>query len=293
MEVCKICNKQMKAITWKHLKYKHNMTILKYDETYGYQRHGVAVTTPEIAKKTSKTKKAKKYIPWNKGLTKETNASIMKYSLSRMGENNPVHKIKDKELWKKHIVENSQKTYESMRGKTYEERFGKEKASSLKRELSIQYKIRTKNRPLHHTPHSEETKNKLREITARRISRIKDKISKPQQKLFNALKDSALNSLDLMLEYQVGFYCIDIAIPSLKICIETDGDFWHCNEAKGFFEKFAVQKRNKINEKRKTTYLLNKNWNIIRIWESDINENIETAIEKVITFVKEKQCKTI
>jgi hypothetical protein len=40
---------------------------------------------------------------WNKGLTKDTNQSLMRVSIDRMGEKNPVHKIKDIDTWHKNV----------------------------------------------------------------------------------------------------------------------------------------------------------------------------------------------
>lgn len=45
----------------------------------------------------------KGHIPWNKGLTKETNSSLKKISENRMGDKNPIHKVLNdpvlKEKW--------------------------------------------------------------------------------------------------------------------------------------------------------------------------------------------------
>jgi hypothetical protein len=44
--------------------------------------------------------------PWNKNLTKEQHPSIMKYSLSRMGKNNPIHTLSLEDI-KSHLWQNT------------------------------------------------------------------------------------------------------------------------------------------------------------------------------------------
>lgn len=58
METCKICNQQLKALTWKHLRFKHNISIQEYDEKFGYQIHGIAPKlSQEQIEKINKKKK--------------------------------------------------------------------------------------------------------------------------------------------------------------------------------------------------------------------------------------------
>jgi very-short-patch-repair endonuclease len=82
---------------------------------------------------------------------------------------------------------------------------------------------------------------------------------------------------------------LDIAVPSLKICIEVDGDFWHVNEEKGYIVEYECQKRNKRIEKSKTTFLANKGWKVLRIWVSDLESDFDLAIQRVKNFIKENQ----
>ena len=97
MQKCMICNQEFKVISWKHLNYKHKITIEEYDKKFGKINHSITVQTKESVEKANKTKKERGVKPWNYGLTKETNLSLLKISIDRTGKNNPYFKIKDKD----------------------------------------------------------------------------------------------------------------------------------------------------------------------------------------------------
>lgn len=285
MVSCAICQAELRAITWKHLKYKHGMTVKEYDVLYPGQPHGVTGNTPESVAKASATRAANPIVPWNKGLTKETHASIRRYAESRMGAANPVHKIADREAWIAAVREGNAEHYTQRRGKTLEEVYGAEHATTIKASLSRGAKKRT----IHgHTgrKHTQDTKNRLREITANRIAKQRCFVSKPQRALFDAL--SAREPDKWALEHVVGFYSIDIADQDRKIAIEVDGDFWHCNTDIGYAPLFECQKRNLANDKSKTSYLVGRGWKLIRVWTSDIDADINKTVTRITGLLNDK-----
>jgi len=78
----------------------------------------------------------------------------------------------------------------------------------------------------------------------------------------------------------------DFQIPSKKILIEIDGDYWHCNPKKypnGPINR--VQKRNILNDSIKDRVAIAYGYQLIRIWEDDINnntKNVTKSLKKVI-----------
>ena len=281
-----ICNQEFKVISWKHLTYKHKISIEEYDKKFGKINHSTTVQTKESVEKANKTKKEKGLKPWNYGLTKDNHPSLLKISKERIGKNNPFFKIKDKNLWISNIKKSLQPYNKKRKNKTLEEYHGEEKAKIWKKNLSNS----AKKRKIHgHAGkfHTDETKEILRAKTTKRISLNKNKVSAPQLKLYNRLKESKIYKFEL--EYFCKFYALDIAIPSLKLCIEIDGDFWHVNENKGFKVKYECQKRNKRIEKSKTTYLTKNGWKILRIWVSDIESDFETVIKNIEVFIEKEK----
>ena len=83
------------------------------------------------------------------------------------------------------------------KGKTYEEIMGKEKAKQRKKELKRSGALGQSLTP---------------------------RISAPQLKLFKMVKEKYPTAI---LEYPILDYCLDIAVPELKLCFEYDGSYWH------------------------------------------------------------------
>ncbi len=84
------------------------------------------------------------------------------------------------------------------------------------------------------------------------------------------------------------FVC-DFAIPSFKIIIECDGDYWHANPK--IYKKnnlTETQKRNIQRDKFKDKYLLKKGWIVLRFFESKITKDPKKCINKIEKFIKLK-----
>lgn len=73
------------------------------------------------------------------------------------------------------------------------------------------------------------------------------RISFPQKILFNIIKEKYS---DAELEYRIGYRFADIAIPSLNLDIEYDGQYWH---------------KNKLKDSERDNELLNLEWKTIRV----------------------------
>lgn len=83
----------------------------------------------------------------------------------------------------------------------------------------------------------------------------------------------------------------DIAIQKYHIVIFIDSCFWHKCPIHGslpknnqeFWEKKLA--RNKQRDIEVTRYYLDKNWNLLRIWEHEISREFVAALDKVIQFI--------
>lgn len=270
---CEYCNKEIKY------------TLNKLENFLIFQILGVEVEKKcfsFLKKWCSFDCSSKSFVSWNKGKTKWDDERLMKISQDRMGENNPMFSILNDENKKKQWLENVHASgiYERLskenKGKSLEDRFGKDVADKIK-ETNRQWCITGKPHSGH--KHSQETKNLLRVKAIELQVDLGNKISNPHKKLGEALKKIYQDKVEL--EYNAQYYAIDLAFPEKKLAIEVDGDFWHCNEEKGFYPKYDSQKRNIKNDKQKNTYLTNRGWNVIRVWTSDIEEDIEKVIQKV------------
>ena len=87
-----------------------------------------------------------------------------------------------------------------------------------------------------------------------------------------------------MSEYPYGPYSIDEADPFAKIALEIDGCYWHgCKTC-----DLIGDTRIKNIDKRKTSYLKNRGWIILRIKEHEIKKDPFVALE-MIRNIQEKR----
>lgn len=134
----------------------------------------------------------------------------------------------------------------------------------------------------------------LEHVSKKRSKEIVDKISKTQKQRWedgnigkrkyktSKLEITFRDILDLLdIKYETNFYAkdikafYDIYIPSKKLVIEVDGDFWHCNPTK--YKNGPTNKCQIINllrDKEKEQWLKDNGYKLLRFWESDINNNI-------------------
>lgn len=85
----------------------------------------------------------------------------------------------------------------------------------------------------------------------------------------------ALNTLRIAHEPQtkIGFNVVDTYVPSLRLVIEVQGDYWHCNPVKypaGPINE--IQRKRIASDKGLATYLRNHGYDLVVVWESDIRK---------------------
>lgn len=129
-----------------------------------------------------------------------------------------------------------------------------------------------------------------------KVKKIKTKPSKPQKrkhkeygtsKLEEKFAKEFLDKLGVKYVYQfkaesIGRY-FDFAIPSVRILIECDGDYYH---SYGLVreEMSPMQKKNARVDEQKNLWAASHGFVLIRIWEHDINKNPS----EVMKLLKEK-----
>ena len=91
----------------------------------------------------------------------------------------------------------------------------------------------------------------------------------------------------------------DIAIKKYKLVVFLDSCFWHGCEKHCRYPKTnknywssKIQK-NRERDQKITNYYVEKRWNILRIWEHDLNRNFIDTIEKIKDFMFQEMKKNI
>jgi len=82
--------------------------------------------------------------------------------------------------------------------------------------------------------------------------------------------EEILKTLNVNYETQkiIGHFIVDFYLSDYNLIIEADGDYWH-NLKKGIDQ-----------DKRKNTYFKNHGYNLLRLWEHEINQGVELVIEE-------------
>ena len=152
---------------------------------------------------------------------------------------------------------------------------GKPKTEESKRKLSISQKQRYKN-----NPQLKVNQSKYKLEWMRNNSKVKT--SKLEIKFMDILNNIGyIKDVDYIHNHLVSniktFF--DFYLPSKKIIIEVDGDFYHCNPNTKYSKpEYEIQKKNISNDNRKNTWCENHNITLLRYWEKDINERPEWII---------------
>lgn len=104
---------------------------------------------------------------------------------------------------------------------------------------------------------------------------IKSKNSKAELAAFKYLRQ---NKVYFQKHYKRALGTPDIALPRKKRAVFIDGDFWHGRSFKTLVEKRGENdywtkkiRRNIERDEEVRTALVNANWKILVVWESDIN----------------------
>lgn len=86
----------------------------------------------------------------------------------------------------------------------------------------------------------------------------------------------------------------DIAIPSKKIAVFIDGDFWHGRRFSSWKHRIPKEYwRHKIEtniarDKKRRIALRHKGWKVMKIWGGDIIKRRDSSCLKIAGFLKNK-----
>jgi G:T-mismatch repair DNA endonuclease (very short patch repair protein) len=126
--------------------------------------------------------------------------------------------------------------------------------------------------------HSEETIKKMKEKRALQIVPVKD--TKIEVKIQDFLKKLGIEFLTHQYINIKHAYQCDIFIPTMKMIIECDGDYWHGNPLK-YPQPNQMQIEQIEEDVIRTKELLKNRYKVLRIWEQEINQmNIKDFIKK-------------
>lgn len=91
----------------------------------------------------------------------------------------------------------------------------------------------------------------------------------------------------------------DLVFVSLRIAVFVDGCFWHGCPVHGSIPKTntdfwrAKIERNRERDKSVSQQLAARGWDVIRVWEHEIAQDLECLVERLLHYVKSSQTESL
>ena len=98
--------------------------------------------------------------------------------------------------------------------------------------------------------------------------RLRKEQTKHERKLWRFLRARQLGNFKFRRQYVIGSYIADFCCPEKKVVIELDGG--------GHGEDLQKER-----DGRRDEFLAQEGWKVMRIWNSNIDENLEGVMESV------------
>lgn len=123
------------------------------------------------------------------------------------------------------------------------------------------------------------------------MSKIRSQNTKAENLVFRELRK---RKVYFQKHYRKAIGNPDIALPSKRKAVFIDGDFWHGYQFIKLKQRLprkywlAKIERNVKRDKSYRAKLKNKGWKILRIWEHELLEKPDKAIDKIVAFLSEK-----
>ena len=121
------------------------------------------------------------------------------------------------------------------------------------------------------------------------MSRIRPKGTKPELKVFRFLRKEKIY---FQKHYKRVPGSPDVAVPSRKLAVFIDGDFWHGYQFEKWKDKLPkVYWQDKIaanirRDRRTFASLRKSGWRVLRVWEHELTEKKkEKAFKKIRDFL--------
>ncbi len=208
-------------------------------------------------------------IPWNKGLTKETDERVRRYGLARKGMPGW---MTGKTAWSKGLNKydhpSLMKIGEARKGHTP---WNKGKPGCYSEETLRKMSKNRMGQPAWNKgiPCREETKQKIREARLRQVIPTKDTS-------IEVAIQNELNQRGIIFEKHLpvcGVCQPDIVFTDRKIAIQCDGDYWHNLP-------YNVEK-----DRRQDKILRENGWQILRFWGSEIKADVFKCVNQIETVL--------
>lgn len=121
------------------------------------------------------------------------------------------------------------------------------------------------------------------------MSRIRSKNTLVEKAIFRSLR---ANKIHFTPHYSKLPGKPDAVFIRKKKVIFIDGDFWHgwnfTERESRLSEKWNIKIRSNIRRDKRTRSLLKRNgWSVLRIWEHEIEKDLNGSFQRIVSFINE------
>lgn len=125
------------------------------------------------------------------------------------------------------------------------------------------------------------------------MSRIKGKGTKPEQLMVAALRAEGFEFEQHVRDLPG---TPDIVFRDARVVVFVDGDFWHGWRFPLWEHKLSIKWREKIaatrrRDQRNFRTLRREGWVVLRIWEHQVENNIDRVVARVIRLLCSRACR--
>lgn len=130
-----------------------------------------------------------------------------------------------------------------------------------------------------------------KETRSKIMAAIRSTNTSPERAVFRELRKQ---NVYFQRHYKKALGTPDLAVPSRKIAVFIDGDFWHGFRYpawKGRLKKSFWRKKIERNRKRDKLYhgrLRKMGWKVLRVWEHQLKNDFRGTIDKIIFFLDQQ-----
>lgn len=177
------------------------------------------------------------------------------------GANNPVHSVSHLYTdpgYVEKITSGIRQHVIAKTGKSYEAVYGEEKAA--------------------------EYKEKLRLASPARMAKFKRKITAPEKTVSALLASLGVAYVE---QAPLGYYTVDFLVPSVRLVIQADGDYWHVNP-KLYPDESTLsdtQRKRRRLDASCDSFLRNRGFTVVRFWEYDLKHGLDECFARLTTLV--------
>ena len=99
--------------------------------------------------------------------------------------------------------------------------------------------------------------------------KLRQNLTEQEAVMWHLLRNRGLNGYKFRRQYPIGSYVVDFVCRELKLIIELDGG--QHNEPE-----------NIEYDKKRTQYLKEKGYKVVRFWNNEIDENLEGVYQSIL-----------